>query len=107
MAALRAGFATLKTSRFTCRKAAQSTGGGAKVRPERGLTIGSRRHEVEPPARAEDAGAEAGHHVSALVFEGHRWHRGEHVVRQKGHESVEICRLPRADELCYERLLGG
>src|SRR6266700_7035616 len=46
--------------------------GGAQVGPERRLTVGSRRDEVEPPARAEQAGAEAGHDVSTLVLEGHR-----------------------------------
>jgi hypothetical protein len=45
-------------------------GGGAKVGPERRLAVGSRRHQVNPPARAEDAGEEAGHDVAALVFEG-------------------------------------
>src|SRR3989442_15881327 len=55
-------------------------GGGAKVSHERRLTIGSRRHEVNPPARAEDAGQQAGHHVAALVFQGNRWHREEDVV---------------------------
>ncbi len=47
-------------------------GGGAKVGPERRLTIGSRRHEINPPARAEDAGEEAGDNVAALVFERNR-----------------------------------
>src|SRR5215831_20934884 len=45
---------------------------GAQVGPERGLAVGSRRHEVEPAARAEQARAEPGHDVPALVFEGHR-----------------------------------
>src|SRR5438876_5954595 len=56
--------------------------GGAQVGSERRLTVGSRRHEVEPPARAEDAGAEAGNDVSALVFKRYRWHRDEDVVCQ-------------------------
>src|SRR5260221_9088940 len=60
-------------------------GGSAKVGPERRLTIGSRRHEVERPARVEEAGEKAGHNVPALVFERHRWHRHEYVVRQKLH----------------------
>ncbi|TMD34609.1 MAG: SDR family oxidoreductase, partial [Chloroflexi bacterium] len=30
-------------------------GGGAKVGPDRRLTIGSRRHQANPPARVEDA----------------------------------------------------
>jgi hypothetical protein len=41
--------------------------GGARVCSERRLTVSSRRHEVEPPARSEDAGAEAGHDVTALA----------------------------------------
>lgn len=36
-------------------------GRAAKVEPERWLTIRSRRHEVMPPARAEEAGVEAGY----------------------------------------------
>jgi hypothetical protein len=48
---------------------------GAQLGSERRLPVGSRPDKVEPPARAEDTGAEAGHEVSALVFEGHRWHR--------------------------------
>jgi hypothetical protein len=44
--------------------------GGAQVGSERRLAVRSRPHEVEPPARAEDAGAEAGHEISALVLEG-------------------------------------
>src|SRR2546425_8957617 len=48
-------------------------GGGAKVSHERRLTIGSRRHEVNPPARAEDAGEEAGHPRPALGFPGELW----------------------------------
>ena len=35
-------------------------------RPERRLTIGSRRNEVNPPAGAEDAGEEAGDYNGAL-----------------------------------------
>ena len=81
--------------------------GGAQVGAERRLTVGSRRHEVEPAARAEDAGAEAGHDVSALVFERHRRHRHEDVVGQQGHQRVEIGGLPRADELRHDRILGG
>jgi hypothetical protein len=43
---------------------------GAHGGSERWLTVGSGGHEVVPPARAEDAGAEAGHRVSAFVFGG-------------------------------------
>ena len=57
---------------------------------ERGLTVGSCWDEVEPATCAENAGAEAGHDVPALVFEGHRWHRHEDVVGQKVHQRVEI-----------------
>jgi len=81
--------------------------GGAQVGPERRLAVGSRRHELEPAAGAEQAGAEAGHHVAALVFEGHRRHRHEDVVRQEGHQRVEIGGLPRAGEPRHDRLLGG
>jgi hypothetical protein len=59
-------------------------GRGVQVGSERRLTVRSRPHEVEPPARAEDSGAEAGYEVSAFVFEGHRWHRDEDIIRQKG-----------------------
>ena len=54
--------------------------GAAQVGSERRLTVGSRPHQVEPPARAEQTGAEAGHDVSAFVFKRHRWHRDEDVV---------------------------
>src|SRR5437870_7129263 len=53
----------------------------AQIGFERRLTVGSCPHEIEPPARAEEAGAEAGHDISALIFEWHRWHRDENVVR--------------------------
>ena len=65
-------------------------GRGAQVGPERWLTVGSRWHEVEPAARAEEAGAEAGHDVAALVLEWHRWHRDEDVVGQQGYQRVDI-----------------
>jgi hypothetical protein len=81
--------------------------GGAQVGAERGLAVGSRRDEVEPAARAEQAGAEAGHDVPAFVSEGHRRHRDEGVVGQEGHQRTEIGGLPCADELRHERLLGG
>jgi hypothetical protein len=81
--------------------------GAAQVSPERRLAVGSRRDEVESAARAEKAGAEAGHDVAAFVFEGHRWHGDEHVVCQKGHQRVEIDGLPRTGELRHDRILGG
>src|SRR6185312_14366001 len=65
-------------------------GRGAQVGAERGLAVGARRHQVEPAARAEQAGTEAGHHVPALVFEGHRRHRDEYVVGQQGHQRVDV-----------------
>jgi len=80
---------------------------GAQVGSERRLAVGSRRHQVGPAARAEQAGAEAGHDVPALVFEGHRRHRQEDVAGQQIHERTEIGGLPCADELRHERLLGG
>ncbi len=82
-------------------------GRGAQVCSERRLAVGSRPYEVEPSARVEEVGKEAGHDVSALVFERHRWHRDENVVRQKGHQRVEIGGLVRADELRDHRILGG
>ena len=78
----------------------------AQVGAEGRLSVGSRAHEVEPSTRAEQAGAEAGHDVSTLVFEGHRWHRHEDVVSQKGHQRVEIGGLVRADEPLHDRILG-
>src|SRR5215831_1968822 len=53
----------------------------AQVGSERGLVVGAGPHEVESPPAVEDAGAEAGRGVSALILEGHRWHRDENVVR--------------------------
>src|SRR5512132_2229756 len=82
-------------------------GRGAEVGPERRLTVGSRRYEVEPPARADHACVEAGHDVTAFVFEGERWHREKDIVGQQGDQSVEIAGLVRADELRHRRLLGG
>ena len=82
-------------------------GRGAQVGSERRLTVGSCWHEVEPATSAEDAGAEAGHDVSALVFEGHRRHRHEDVVGQKGDQRVEIGGFLRADKLRHDRFLGG
>jgi len=80
-------------------------GRDAQVGSERRLTVGSRPQEVEPPPRAEDVGAEAGHEVSAFVLEWHRWHRDEDVVRQKRHQRVEIGGLPRVYELRRGRIL--
>ena len=41
---------------------------GAHVGSEGRLTVGSRRHEVEAPARAKDAGTEASDSIPTLVF---------------------------------------
>src|SRR6266545_2020430 len=68
-------------------------GGGAKVGFERRLTVGSRRHEVNPLVRVEDAGEEAGHDVAALVFEGNRWHGDVDIVGEQGDQRVEILAL--------------
>ena len=81
--------------------------GPAHVGADRRLTVRARRHELEPPPRAEDAGAEADNGVSALVFEGHRRHRHEDAVGEKGHQRVEIGGLPGAYELRQRRFLGG
>ncbi len=82
-------------------------GGGAKVEPERRLTIRSGRHEVIPPARAEEAGVEAGHEVAALVLERNGWHGSVNIVGEQGNQRIDIGGFVRADEFCYERLLGG
>jgi hypothetical protein len=47
---------------------------GAQVGSECRLTVRSRAHKIEPPARREDVGTEAGHEVSTFVFERYRWH---------------------------------
>src|SRR5438270_2171374 len=60
--------------------------GRAQIGSERRLAVGSCRHEVKPPPRGEDVGAEASYEVSAHVFEGHRWHRDEDIVGQEGHQ---------------------
>ena len=78
----------------------------AEIGSECRLTVGSRRHQVKPPARMEKGGTEAGHDVSSLIFEGHPWHRHENVVREKSHQRVEIGGLPRVDELRHDTLLG-
>ena len=82
-------------------------GRGAEVGPERRLTVGSRRYEVEPPARADHACVEASHDVTTFVFEGERWHREEDIVGEQGDQVVEIAGLVGADELRNDRLLGG
>ena len=82
-------------------------GRGAQVDPERRLTVGSRRHEVEPAARAEQTGAEAGDDISALVCEGIGGiEMNASSVSRAGHQRVEIGGLPRADELRHDRILG-
>ncbi len=76
---------------------------GGLVGPERGLTVGSCRHEVESAVGAEDAGAEAAHEVSTLVFQRQRRHGHEHVIGQQGHQRFDVGRLVGAEAL----LLGG
>src|SRR5260370_21116825 len=78
---------------------------GAQVGSECRLTVCSSPNELEPPTRTEDVGAEAGHEVSALVLKWHRRHRNEHVVRQKGHQGIQIGGLPCADELGHDCIL--
>ena len=82
-------------------------GGRAKVRPERRLTVGSRRYEVEPPARADHASIEASHDVDALVLERERRHREEDIVGEQCDQGIEIARLVCANELRHRCLLGG
>ena len=51
---------------------ADAAGGGAKVGPERQLTIRPRRHEVISPALADDAGVERSFLSLSLSFSGNR-----------------------------------
>ena len=81
--------------------------GGADIGPERGLAVGPGRHEIEPAARAENAGAEPRHRFPALVLKRHRRHRHENIVGQQSHQRIEIGRLLRADEFRHHRILGG
>src|SRR5215470_17336628 len=53
------------------------TGTGTKVGPERRLAVGSRRDEVEPSSRPEDAVEQASGDLPALVLKRHRWHGNE------------------------------
>lgn len=78
-----------------------------QVGAERGLAVGACRYEVEPSARIEQAGAEAGYEVSAFVFEGHGWHRDEGIVGQERDERVEIGGLIGGDELRHDRVFLG
>src|SRR6185436_3992879 len=48
-------------------RAVADAGRGAEVGPERRLTVGPRRYEVEPPAGTDHARVEASHDVAALV----------------------------------------
>jgi hypothetical protein len=65
-------------------------GRGAQLGAERGLAVGSRRDEVEPVARGEQAGAVAGHDVAAPVSKGYRRHHDEDVVGQQGNQRVDV-----------------
>jgi hypothetical protein len=44
--------------------------------------------------------------MSALVLDGHRWHRHEDVIGKEGYDCVEIGGLVGADELRHDRFLG-
>ena len=81
--------------------------GTAEVGAEGWLAVSSRRDEVESPAWAEDAGAEAGDDISPLVFEGHGWHRHEDVVGEQGDDGVEVRGLVGVDERGDEGSFGG
>src|SRR5215469_10418329 len=83
------------------------SGRDAQVCPERGVAVGSGRHEVESAARTELAGAVAGHEFTALVSEGLRRHGDEDVVGQQGDQRVKVGRLPRPREHGDDRVLGG
>jgi hypothetical protein len=85
---------------------ADAAGAGAKVGPERRLTIRPRRHEVMRSA-AEDAGAEAGHDVAALVFEGNWWHGDADIGGEQGDQRVDIAGLVRADEFATSACSAG
>ena len=80
-------------------------GGGTQVGPERRLTVGPRRYEVEPPARADHARVKASHDIEALILERERRHREEDVVREQGDQRVQIAGLVRTNELRHRRLL--
>src|SRR5215207_3476600 len=80
---------------------------GAQVDPERQLTVGPRRHEVPPPARAPGAGQEARHSVAAVIFEGDRWHGEAGIGGEQGDQRVDVAGVVGADELGHEGPLGG
>ncbi len=80
---------------------------GAKVDPERQLTVGPRRYEVVPPALATDAGQEAGDDVAALIFEWDRWHGDADIGGEQADQRLDVPRVVPADELCHEGPLGG
>ena len=75
----RLGLARRGRSRGGCRP-----GGAGRLRRPAGRLC---RHEVEPAARAEQAGAEAGNDVAAVVSEGRGRHRDEDVVCQEAHHA--------------------
>jgi hypothetical protein len=82
----------------------EATGRGAKVGPERRLTIRPRRHEVVPSA-ANEGRAEAADDVAAVVFERNWWHGDADIGGEQGNQRVDITGLPCANELSGERLL--
>ena len=85
---------------------ADAADGGAKVGSERRLPIRPRRHEVVGSA-AHETGAEAGHDVAAVVFEGNGRHGHPDIGGEQGDQRVDITRLPCANEPCEERTLGA
>src|SRR3981081_531770 len=78
---------------------ADASGGGAKVGPERQLTIRPRRHEVISRTSAEVAGIEAGHDVAALVFEGYWWHGYADIGGEQRDKCFDIAGRVREEEL--------
>ena len=62
-------------------------GRGAEVSPERRLTVGSRRHEVEPPARAASCSRRSESRRHGPRIRGERWHREEDIVGEQGDQA--------------------
>src|SRR5262249_3545204 len=85
---------------------ADAARGRAKVSPKRRLTIRTRRHEVVGSV-AHEAGAEARHGVTSVVFERNGWHGHADVSGEQVDQRVDITRLPCANKFGDERTLGG
>jgi hypothetical protein len=79
----------------------------AALNAESRLPVGPRSHEVVPSARTEEKRAEADYQIPALIFKGHRRHRYEGVVRQKGHQRTQIRGLPGVRKFGDDCVLGG